>query len=92
VDGSVSSSQISVPHDAFSVKVPTRQMIYLKPDFLVAQVLYVQVPIIISSVPTDKLHVQKLCSTLKVAYTLISYQADTYTQLLLSIIIYAILS
>jgi hypothetical protein len=76
----------------FLGRVPTLQMIDVKPDALAAQVLYIQVPIFTGSVQKDKLHVHKLYSSLKVLYALVLYQAATYNQLLFNKINYAILS
>jgi hypothetical protein len=80
------------PHQMmyFQGRVPTLQIIDVKPDSLEPQVLYVQVPNFTGSVQADKLHVHKLYSSLKYFYTL-SYQAATYNQLLFSIMVYAIL-
>ena len=66
-------------------------MIALKPDFLVTQVLYVQAPIVIGSVQTDKKHFHEMYWSLETAYTLISYQAAIYNEVFLCIIIYAVL-
>jgi hypothetical protein len=75
----------------FQGRVPTLQMIDVKPDSPEPQVLYVQVSNFKGSVQADKLHVHKLYSSLKHFYTLLSYEATTYNQLLFSII-YATLS
>ena len=92
MDSDISSSQISAPHDVFSVQSSKSANDWSKTRLSAAQVLYVQVPILTGSVQTDKKHVHDMYVSMELAYTSISYQATTYNQLHLSIILYATLS
>jgi hypothetical protein len=58
--GGIYFLQTSTAHDVLFVKSSTLQMINPVPDFLVAQVLDVQLPILTGSVQTDKQHAHKL--------------------------------
>ena len=60
MDSGISSSQISAPHDIFSVKNSNYANDQSKTRISAAQVLYVQVPIFIGTVQTDKKHVHDL--------------------------------
>ena len=92
MDSGISSSQIYAPHHVFSVKSSNSANDRSKTRFSAAQVLYVQVPIFIGSVQTDKKNVHDMHVSMELAYMLISYQAAIYNQLPLSNILYAILS
>jgi len=65
MDGNVHFLQICTTQDVFCVKSSYLQMIDPTPDFLAAQVLYVQVPILTGSVKTEKQHAHKLYSSMK---------------------------
>jgi hypothetical protein len=65
MDGDVHFLHIPTPKDVLSVKSSYLQMIDPIPDFLAAQVLYIQMPIFTGSTQTDKQHAHKLFSSLK---------------------------
>ena len=65
MDGVVHFLQISKAQDVFSVGSSHVQITDPVPDFLAAQVLYVQVHNFTGSVQTDKQHVHKLYSSMK---------------------------
>jgi len=60
MDSDISSSQISAPHDVFSVQSSKSANDWSKTRLSAAQVLYVQVPIFFGSVQTDKKNVHDL--------------------------------
>jgi hypothetical protein len=79
-------------HKTFSAKSSHLQMIDPTPEFLAAQLLYVQVPIVAGSVQTDKQHAHRLYSSTKLITQYCNNQAATFIDLLSSIMVFPTLS
>jgi hypothetical protein len=63
--GGVNYLQTSTAHVVISMKNSCLQVFYPTHDYLAAQELYVQVPILTGSVQTDKQHAHKMYSSPK---------------------------